>query len=173
MNRLSYESLRYRFEDDRFHDIGLVCIRAAVIVSLLFLFLMSHFGVAYVVGSSMEPSYHDREIIFYRKTQDVGYEDVIIAFCEPLDELVIKRVIGVADDTIEISDGVTYRNEAPVVETNIVLDEEDNMIPTVVPEGELFLMGDNRPVSLDSRSDRVATFQIDDVCGVVLAGICF
>lgn len=173
MNRLSYESLRYHFENDRFHDIGLACIRATIIVSLLFLFFMSNFGVAYVVGSSMEPSYHDRELIFYRKTQNVGYEDVIIAFCEPLDELVIKRVIGVAGDTIEIVDGVTYRNERPVTELNIVVDEEDNMIPTVVPEGELFLMGDNRPVSLDSRSDRVATFQINDVCGVVLAGICF
>lgn len=173
MNRLSYESLRYRFEDDRFHDIGLVCIRATIIVSLLFLFFASHFGVAYVVGSSMEPSYHDKELIFYWKTKNVGYEDVIIAFCEPLDELVIKRVIGVAGDTIEIVDGVTYRNKTPVAELNIVLDDEDNMIPTVVPDGELFLMGDNRPVSLDSRSDRIATFQMDDVCGVVLAGIWF
>ena len=82
------------------------------------------------------------------------------------DKLLIKRVIGKEGDTIAIRDGVVYRNGEALVEpytkdgyTNGGMDE------TVVPEGTFFLMGDNRLVSLDSRSPKVGFVDEDTLVG--------
>lgn len=81
-------------------------------------------------------------------------------------KLLIKRVIAKGGDTIAIADGNVYRNgellDEPYTKdgyTNGGLDE------TVVPEGELFLMGDNRVVSVDSRSKEVGFVSEDLVIG--------
>lgn len=70
----------------------------------------------------------------------------------------IKRVIGVPGDKVEIRDNVLYVNDVPMEEEYARIDPElgivanGNMEPVVVQEGELFVMGDNRGQSMDSRS---------------------
>ena len=81
-------------------------------------------------------------------------------------KLLIKRVIAKGGDTIAIADGKVYRNgealDEPYIKdgyTNGGIDE------TTVPEGTLFLMGDNRVVSIDSRSPEVGFVDEDLVIG--------
>lgn len=70
----------------------------------------------------------------------------------------IKRVIGVPGDKIEIRNNVLYVNDQPQTEAYARIDPMQGIVlngsmdPVVVPEGKLFVMGDNRGGSMDSRS---------------------
>jgi len=70
----------------------------------------------------------------------------------------IKRVIGIPGDKVEIRNNVLYLNDEPVTEDYARIDPElgivlnGSMDPVIVKEGQLFVMGDNRGQSMDSRS---------------------
>ena len=66
-------------------------------------------------------------------------------------EALIKRVIGIPTDTIEIIDGVLYRNGNVVEESYLLEPMEGDFGPYVIPEGCYFLLGDNRNISDDAR----------------------
>ena len=105
------------------------------------------------------------------KFSDIEYGDIVVfkSNVETEDgkkKLLIKRVIAKGGDTISIADGQVYRNgellDEPYTKdgyTNGGLDE------VTVPEGELFLMGDNRVVSVDSRSPEVGFVSEDLIVG--------
>lgn len=78
----------------------------------------------------------------------------------------IKRVMGVAKDVIEVKDGVVYRNgealEEDYVNGGVT---PGDMAPFTVDEGYIFVMGDNRPNSLDSRDPSVGEIAVSDILG--------
>ena len=82
-----------------------------------------------------------------------SYGDVI-AFSYPLDPSreFMKRVIGVPGDTIELNRGRVIRNGEPLDEPYVVNSDRRSVSPVKVPEGSYYVLGDNRPVSSDSRS---------------------
>ena len=84
----------------------------------------------------------------------------------------IKRIIGVGGDTIELKDGFVYLNGTKLIEPYVFKDANDVTQPTediigagtwVIPEGELFLMGDHRGNSADSRE--FGPVDVKDVIG--------
>ncbi|QGY40535.1 signal peptidase I [Pseudodesulfovibrio cashew] len=92
------------------------------------------------------------------KTGDPERGDIIV-FKYPMDESkdFIKRVIGLPGDTVELRDKVVYINGEPLDEPYVrrtdarILPVRDNFGPIVVPDGEYFMLGDNREGSHDSR----------------------
>lgn len=125
---------------------------------LLFVFLFFRFviGFSFVKGDSMEPTLHNNEIVLYTRI-NLDYErGDIVSVRIPSGEYYVKRIIAVAGDTIEIKNGSVYVNdellEEPYVHDKTLEGDRNVKYPLVVKEGQVFIMGDNREVSMDSRS---------------------
>ena len=82
-----------------------------------------------------------------------SYGDVI-AFTYPADpsKEFLKRVIGVPGDMIEVKGGQVIRNGRPLEEPYVVNRDQSSFELVKVPEGSYYVLGDNRPVSNDSRN---------------------
>ena len=118
-------------------------ILAVAVLSLVFTFAARAIRVD---GHSMDPTLHDQQL------------------------LIIKRVIGVAGDTIDIdfTTGTVYRNGEALDEpytAEPTYTRLDMTFPVTVPEGTIFVMGDNRNNSLDSRRSDIGFVDIRDVMG--------
>ena len=134
-----------------------------------------------VKESSMEPTLYENNYLIINKLSyfnkdHPNYGDIIV-FQSDLDKtdgtgkkLLIKRVIGVEGDVMTITDGQVWRNgelldEPYVHDQETWADEGMDVVNLEVGDDELFCMGDNRDVSLDSRSPEVGNVSEDVVVG--------
>lgn len=129
-----------------------------------------------VDGSSMFPTLKDKDYLivnkFMYKLDEPEREDIIVAKSKLLDEnnknkKIVKIIIGLPNDHVVIKDGYVYVNDKK-------LDEEylDNFytmgnIDIIVPNDEIFVLGDNRSNSRDSRDSSIGTIEISDIIGKV------
>ena len=79
----------------------------------------------------------------------------------------VKRVIGVAGDKVKIKDSKVYVNNKELNEPYIHNEITEGDIDTVVPENSVFVLGDNREISLDSRYEEVGFINESDILGKV------
>ena len=79
----------------------------------------------------------------------------------------IKRVIGVGGDTVKIKNSKVYVNDEELNEPYIHDEITEGDVDTIVPEGSVFVLGDNREISLDSRYDNVGFINESDILGKV------
>ncbi len=127
---------------------------AVVIALVIQLFLAQ---ATRVYGQSMEPNLHTDqrlvvEKISYRLHSPRRGDVVVLRLPERGSELLIKRVIGLPGDTIEIRDGIVYINGEALDEPYVIYRSHETMAPRVVPPLTVFVLGDNRSASNDSRS---------------------
>lgn len=137
---------------------------AAVLFSTLF------FPVLEITGSSMEPTLESGDILVLSKSRSFKTGD-ICGFSWN-NRTLVKRVIGVPGDWIEIdTDGVVYVNGEALNEPyipNKSLGECDMTFPYQVPDHCLFVMGDQRENSIDSRNTVIGSVDFDQVIGKVM-----
>ncbi|MGF7535698.1 signal peptidase I [Bacillus mexicanus] len=139
----------------------------SIIVSLIIVALLKIFiiGFAVVDGPSMENTIQDGDRVFYAKMVKPKKDDIVIVKTKDGTKI-IKRVIGLGGDHIEIKDGTLYVNGKKKTEKYIKEPMVEENYDITVPKGEIFVMGDNRNVSADSRM--FGTFNDDEYLGKVV-----
>mgnify|MGYP005838228329 CR=1 FL=1 len=140
-------------EKSQLRELLEVVVISVGIAAFLITFVIQAF---YIPSRSMEPTLEpgDRILVnkFIYRFQEPKHEDVIV-FKFPLDPRrdFIKRVIAVENDKIEIRDGIVYVNDKKIDEPYIKESFPGNYGPYEVPAKHLFMLGDNRNNSEDSR----------------------
>ncbi|MFH1084579.1 MAG: signal peptidase I [Chloroflexota bacterium] len=138
---------------------------ALVIVLVVNIFLAQ---ATRVEGLSMEPSLHNNqrliiEKISYRLNPPQRGDIVVLRRPNRSAEPLIKRVVGLPGETVTIHDGRVYINDESLNESYLTQQTWGNMAPKLVPEEHLFVLGDNRQASNDSRV--FGMVPMDDIIG--------
>ncbi|MDI6892428.1 MAG: signal peptidase I [Actinomycetota bacterium] len=134
-------------------DIPLLIIAAFILAWLLKTFIVQMF---WIPSPSMEPTLYTGDRIFVNKFiyrfQDPRPGDTVV-FISPFDSSkdFIKRVIATKGETIEIKSGRVFIDGKELIEPYVKQGDLSNYGPVKVPSDHVFLMGDNRPNSYDSR----------------------
>ncbi len=129
------------------------------------------FPVLRVVGSSMQPTLQsDDVVICFNRAKTVERGDVIAFYNN--DKILLKRVIGLPGDLIEIdSVGTVFVNGDALTETYVLtpsLEPCDITFPVIVPDDAYFVLGDQRATSMDSRSASIGMIDKERLIGKAL-----
>lgn len=149
-----------------------------IAVALAFIIRIFFFTSIPVEGASMEPTLENEDRMIVTKIGEPKRFDIIV-FQATEDQNYVKRVIGLPGDHVEYKDDTLYINGTPFDEpyldeakqeikdggllTNSFTLQETPVKSDVVPEGHLFVMGDNRRISKDSR--HIGAIPIEKVVG--------
>ena len=140
-----------------------------ILISVITSFVILYFvQISRVVGISMEPTYHEGNIVlvdkvFYKQSEPEHNDIVVVKYGN---EQIIKRVVAVSGDKLELKDNELYLNGELLEENYINEKMENNDFSYEIPKGKIFVMGDNRNHSIDSRIIGYIDFE-DDVVGKV------
>ncbi|CAN5360603.1 signal peptidase I [soil metagenome] len=126
-----------------------------------------------VQGRSMEPTLRAGDVVLVGRLSgapEVHRGDLVV-FRDPDRALSLKRVIGLAGDRVAIRDGVLEVDGRPLREDYVSTGASDGVFfgPITVAAGTVFVLGDNRDDSIDSRS--YGAVEVEHLVGPVLAGL--
>jgi len=136
----------------------------AILVATLWL------PVLQIYGTSMSPTLEDGEILFSSKTANFQQGDVVAFYYN--NKILVKRVIATSGEWVNISaDGTVYVDDEAIDEpylTEKALGDCNIPLPYQVPDGKLFVMGDHRSTSIDSRHSSVGCISQEQIVGKVI-----
>jgi signal peptidase I len=128
-------------------------IKALIIAGFIVLFIVQ---ISVVHGHSMEPNIHPKQRIVIEKASYRFHEpqrgDIVVIELPGSNSPLIKRVIGLEGETVEIRDDQVYIDGRLLNESYLTNIQQADYGPTAVPVEHVFVMGDNRPYSRDSRA---------------------
>lgn len=163
LNRVRYK-VRYRsvFRSTVYTLITVAAI--AILVATLWL------PVLRIYGSSMTPTLQDGDIIFTVKTSLFEPGDIISFYYN--NKILVKRVIARSGEWVDIDeDGTVYVNNEPLNEpylTEKAFGDCNIELPYQVPDGKVFVMGDHRSTSVDSRNTSVGCVSQEQMVGKIV-----
>lgn len=142
-----------------------------IVIIVLVVLIRSYIVTPVIVsGDSMKPNLNDGEMLLERK---IGYNentikrfDIVVVMTT--DGEIIKRIIGLPGEHISYKNNKLYVNDKLVEENFKFRDADDFNLEEIcscskIPEGKYLVLGDNRPISKDSRI--IGLVDIDDIKG--------
>lgn len=162
----------------------------AIVSAIIIVFIFNiFFAITTVYNTSMVPTLTEGNMLFISKISSVELGDIVtfetdihltaadiqtlspikrIFVSEETKKNLIKRVIAGPGDSIEIKDGEVWLNGELMTEPYIHTVTGGDVSIAAIPDGYYFMMGDNRAVSLDSRSDVIGLISEDRIIGEVV-----
>ncbi len=137
-----------RPDGDRKRDMRKI-LESVVIAVLVLALFRTFFGIAYVSGESMGSVFREGDIILFRKWGTPEKGDIVTAYIEDLDYMVVKRILAAEGDRITIHQGKLCLNGK---ETAKAAAGKPDCPEICLPPDQYFLIGDHQDVSLDSRT---------------------
>lgn len=166
MQQVKKESEKQRFKRALRNTIFTLITVAAVAV-LIAVFLMP---VLRIYGSSMNPTLKEGNVVLSLKGSSMKTGDVVAFYYN--NKILVKRVIAQSGDWVDISeDGTVYVNNQMIDEPYL---QEKSFgdcnidLPYQVPESRIFVMGDNRSISIDSRNTAVGCVAEEQIVGKIV-----
>lgn len=142
----------------------IVVAAVAILVAMLFL------PVLRIYGQSMNNTLESGELVVSLKGASFETSDVVAFYYN--NNILVKRVIANSGDWVDIDlDGNVYVNQQKIDEPYIkekAFGEPDIDFPYQVPEDRIFVLGDNRAVSVDSRSSSVGCVSSEQIVGKIV-----
>lgn len=134
---------------------------------IIYLFSLVLFDISTVSGKSMYPTIDNKDITIAGNSRffKASRGDIVNIDSDYLGEGIIKRIIALGGDTVEINNGNVYVNGEHLEEDYITEKTQGNTVLTI-PQDEVFVMGDNRGESLDSRE--IGCINLSEISSVVL-----
>ena len=166
LRRVKYNS---KFAATLYNTIGTLVVVAAIAILVANLWL----PVLQVTGTSMSPTLQEGQVLVASKGSSFKTGDVVAFYYN--NKILVKRVIAMPGDWVNISDdGTVYVNDISIDEPYLKeksLGDCNIELPYQVPESKIFVMGDNRSVSLDSRNTAIGCISEEQVVGKVTFGL--
>lgn len=166
LRRVKYNN---KFAATLFNTIGTLVVVAAAAILVANLWL----PILQVTGTSMSPTLQEGQVLIASKGHDFKTGDVIAFYYN--NKILVKRVIAMPGDWVNISDdGTVYVNDIAIDEPYLkekALGDCNIELPYQVPESKIFVMGDNRSVSLDSRNTAIGCVSEEQVVGKITFAI--
>ena len=163
VNRIRYEK---RFRSSIINTLMTLVVVAAAAILIAILVL----PILRIYGQSMSETLDNGDIVVSVKTADLETGDIVAFYYN--NTILVKRVIGQSGDWIDIAkDGTVSVNQQELEEPYLdkkAYGEIDIKLPYQVPEGRTFVMGDNREISIDSRTMMIGCISEEQIVGKII-----
>ena len=163
LNRINHRSRFRKLLRSTIYTL-IVVSAVAVLVAVLFL------PVLRIYGSSMTPTLNEGEIVISIKGADIDHGDVVGVYFGS--KLLIKRCIALEHEWVNIDEDGNVYVEGELIDEPYLTEKafgECNLeLPYQVPDGSIFVMGDHRETSIDSRNTSVGCIDTENVVGKIV-----
>lgn len=172
MTDFSLEELKEELEREETKEKAVFSVRKTVSTLLItaaavVLLTTFVFPILRINGSSMEPTLKEDDVVLALKTTDIQKNDKVAFYYN--NKVIVKRVIALPGDIVSIqNDGTVSVNGETLDEPYVyekALGECNISFPYTVPEGRIFVMGDHRSVSIDSRTSAIGCIPKERILG--------
>ena len=168
--QLETELIRVRYKE-RYKKLLKNTVYSLLVVAAISVLIATLFmPVLEIYGNSMNPTFENGDIVVSVKTSDLQRGDVCCLYYN--NHILVKRVIGVGGDVIVIDDNGNVFVNGDLVDEPYVSEkmkgECDIEFPFTVPEGTVFVLGDNRSTSVDSRNSLIGCISKEEIVGRIV-----